>query len=113
MPRITRKAILIPLLCVIGIGAIGIAGYWGYWKYQYPYGQTHRCTRAMWFTLNEYAYAHEGKYPMGEATPEASLSLLYSPDRVAGGWGRSARLARSVCSFTANTRATICRSLCP
>lgn len=47
-----------------------------YFGYQYPYGAYHRCDKQLWFTLREYAEANGGRFPAGEATPEASLSLL-------------------------------------
>ena len=47
------------------------------WRYQYPYGCSHCCDLIVLSLLEEYAQAHNGDFPAGEATPEASLSLLY------------------------------------
>jgi|GEM_PF-842285 len=47
-----------------------------YARYRYPYGSSHCCILALGATLDRYADANGGVYPHGEATPEASLSLL-------------------------------------
>ena len=52
-----------------------LCGYYFSWKY--PYGWSHCCDKAMLMALLQYAEEHGGRYPSGEATPEASLSLLY------------------------------------
>ncbi len=44
--------------------------------YYYPFGCYHRCDKQLWFALQEYAQQHGGKFPYGQASPEASLSLL-------------------------------------
>ena len=44
--------------------------------YYYPFGCYHRCDKQLWFALQEYAQQHGGKFPCGQASPEASLSLL-------------------------------------
>ena len=64
--------------CVtIGIvGAIIAAGF-AYWDYHYPYGWSHCCDKALGLEFGQYAEVHDGWFPRGEATPEASLSLLY------------------------------------
>ena len=52
---------------------------WGRWWYQhkYPYGFSHCCDSQLSHVLQMYAERHDGFFPAGEATPEASLSLLY------------------------------------
>jgi len=57
--------------------AVGGAKLWYMWKF--PYGWSHSCDKQLAFALHQYAEAHGGRYPAGEKTPEASLSLLY-PD---------------------------------
>lgn len=49
------------------------------WRQIYPYGWSHCCDKQLYLSLMNYADAHGGRFPAGEATPEASLSLLY-PD---------------------------------
>jgi len=44
---------------------------------QYPYGWSHCCDKALMLVLHGYARDHDGNFPAGEPTPEASLSLLY------------------------------------
>jgi hypothetical protein len=41
----------------------------------------HRCDKMLWFALQEYAEKHNGAFPAGEATPEASISLVHSLDQ--------------------------------
>lgn len=58
-----------------------------YYRYQapvYPYGWSHCCDKQLTMALLEYSERHEGWFPKGEATPEASLSLLHreAPDSV-------------------------------
>jgi len=76
MSRTVRIAVLCLAISLVVI-VFGLLGLYGYRRYIYPYGPTHRCTRLMWFMLTDYASAHEGRFPRGELTPEASLSLLY------------------------------------
>ncbi|HUY88335.1 MAG TPA: hypothetical protein VMV10_06350 [Pirellulales bacterium] len=68
---------------LIVIGAIGLAigalvGGWRlYFHWLYPYGRSHCCDTGLWASLQSYAASHGGAFPAGEATPEASMSLLY------------------------------------
>ncbi len=69
------------LLMVVGalgvvLGALVGAERVYYW-WLYPYGSSHCCDMALWGSLRTYADLHGGVFPAGEATPEASLSLLY------------------------------------
>lgn len=63
------------LLAVLGGG--GWLYYWWTYSSQYPYGWSHSCDKLLTSGLIQYAEAHGGAFPAGEATPEASLSLLY------------------------------------
>lgn len=49
------------------------------WRHavNYPYGQSHCCDKILSLALYNFASIHGGVFPTGEATPEASLSLLY------------------------------------
>jgi hypothetical protein len=67
------------------LGLVGLAivtllaiagGAYSYYRYSFPYGWSHCCDKFLGLTLYSYAEKHEGWYPRGEATPEASLSLL-------------------------------------
>jgi hypothetical protein len=51
-------------------------GYGG-WRYEFPFGYSHCCDTGLYFALSAYAGDHNGAFPSGNATPEASLSLLY------------------------------------
>jgi len=55
-----------------------IAGGYALYRYQYPYGYNHCCDIIIYQALVDYADKHGGAFPAGEATPEASLSLLHS-----------------------------------
>src|SRR5262245_19376168 len=61
---------------VAGLVVLLALGY-GFDRYRYPYGWSHCCDKQLMFALHWYAEHHGGAYPAGEATPEASLSLLY------------------------------------
>lgn len=43
----------------------------------YPYGWSHCCDKGLYLALLNFADSHNDQFPGGEATPEASLSLLY------------------------------------
>jgi hypothetical protein len=48
-----------------------------YHQHKYPYGWSHCCDKQLMMALLNYADRHGGWYPKGEASPEASLSLLH------------------------------------
>lgn len=48
-----------------------------FYKSRYPYGWSHCCDKILDKELHHYAEDHDGAFPAGEETPEASLSLLY------------------------------------
>lgn len=58
---------------VAALFAAGVAHY----RRTYPYGWSHCCDKGLGLALLIYADRHEGWFPKGEATPEASLSLLH------------------------------------
>ena len=75
MPKITKR--WRPWLLLLGVlGALAGSG-WGYYRWHYPYGRSHSCDKQLMLALHQYAEFFGGAYPSGEATPEASLSLLY------------------------------------
>ncbi|CAN5598917.1 hypothetical protein BH11PLA2_BH11PLA2_48510 [soil metagenome] len=74
-----RRWRLGPLLYVIPTIAILLAIF-SYYKYTYPYGWSHCCEQQLSLSLRHYAEEHKGWFPRGEATPEASLSLLAKND---------------------------------
>jgi len=61
----------------IVIGVLAMA-YLGYIKWHYPYGPSHCCIGGLCTALRCYELDHNGKFPAGGGTPEASLSLLFS-----------------------------------
>jgi len=62
---------------VIAVVAALAAGGFGLYRWWYPYGYTHSCSHCLMIALFGYADEHEGRFPAGETTPEACLSLLY------------------------------------
>jgi hypothetical protein len=65
-------------LAVILLVVAALAGAaYGYYRYRYPYGWSHCCDKCLYFELERYAAEPDGWFPRGEASPEASLSLLY------------------------------------
>ncbi|MFN0051549.1 MAG: hypothetical protein ACKV0T_05120, partial [Planctomycetales bacterium] len=73
-----RAAIALGIVAVVFGGFLGIGRFvWFPWKY--PYGWSHSCDKVLHLSLINYADAHGGWFPSGEATPEASLSLLARP----------------------------------
>jgi len=71
-----------PGLAIITISLVLVlmAGSYAYNRHQYPYGASHCCINAMSLALYNYAEDHGGRYPVGESSPEASLSLLCNPE---------------------------------
>jgi hypothetical protein len=68
-----RVALFIALL----IPSVLAGGGWLCYRWTFPYGWSHCCDKQLMLALRFYADEHGGAYPTGEATPEASLSLLY------------------------------------
>src|SRR5262245_52092311 len=66
-----RAAIAVAVVAVLA--AAGFA----YHRHRYPHGWSHCCDKQLWMALLEYADRHGGWFPKGEASPEASLSLLH------------------------------------
>jgi hypothetical protein len=81
---------IVALLLVVATG-------WAAYRWRYPYGWSHCCDKQIVIALIHYANTHDGRFPAGEATPEASLSLLYSEDV-------DARLLRGKTIFGDETR---------
>lgn len=50
---------------------------WTLLQWRYPYGRSHCCIKSMFLALELYAQEHGGSFPAGQASPEASLSLLH------------------------------------
>ena len=56
-------------------GLIAIGYVWH--RHNYPYGSSHCCLKVLGLALLSYAETHDGHFPAGAGSPEASLSLLY------------------------------------
>jgi hypothetical protein len=75
-PR-TKKIILALVSGVLTPVVILFALGYAWWRHHYPYGFSHCCDLLLYDALQQYSTTHGGGFPAGEATPEASLSLLY------------------------------------
>ena len=65
------------LALMLALAATLVLGGLGWYRWHFPYGGSHCCIVGLSMSLQQYAEDHGGKYPAGEATPEACLSLLY------------------------------------
>lgn len=63
-------------LAGLAVAAIAAAGF-SYYQRHYPYGRSHCCDKQLFMALQNYSQGHDGWFPKGEATAEASLSLLH------------------------------------
>jgi hypothetical protein len=61
---------------VLGVIAVLVFAGGAYYKLKFPYGQSHCCIILVEGALEQYAMENAGRYPTGESSPEASLSLL-------------------------------------
>ena len=57
---------------------VAVLGLLIYYHHAFPYGSSHCCDLILLGALQEYAADHEGAFPVGGPTPEASLGMLYS-----------------------------------
>jgi len=64
-------------LSLIGVVAVLVGTGWLYWRGKFPYGHSHCCILNVRSVLEAYAREHDGRYPAGESSAEASLSLLH------------------------------------
>jgi len=78
------------------LACIGLLVAFALWQFhrQHPYGWSHCCDLCLYWALDEYATKHGGAFPAGEATPEASLSVLYREKREDGWRMADANLLR-------------------
>jgi hypothetical protein len=66
--------------CLLVVGSVLLLLFVGclvFYYWSFPYGWSHSCDLILSQALFAYAEEHGGAFPAGEATPEASLSLLY------------------------------------
>lgn len=70
-----KKRLRIVAIALGMIAVLAIAGGVHY-KSKFPYGQSHCCIIGVMGALEQYASENGGRYPTGERSPEASLSLL-------------------------------------
>lgn len=74
------------LLYLLGFIVFTVVAEQVWYRHTFPYGWSHACSVGLGLGLRGYASKHNGWFPHGEATPEASLSLLYKDDPVTALW---------------------------
>lgn len=70
------KRTMIAVAVLVG-GSLALALYVYSQLLSYPYGRSHCCLKALGLSLLQYAEKHNGHFPAGAGSPEASLSLLF------------------------------------
>jgi hypothetical protein len=73
--NISKKAKIPGVLLITA--AVIVVGFVALRSVMFPYGGSHCCLKGLWMSLEQYAQKHDGRFPSGQASPEASLSLLY------------------------------------
>ncbi|MFK7911884.1 MAG: hypothetical protein AB8F34_14980 [Akkermansiaceae bacterium] len=63
------------LMVSVVIGVLAAAG-WGYYRYTYPYGSSHRCSKALASQILNYADNHGGRFPSSEQPDALGLSAI-------------------------------------
>ena len=95
--------------CFVGLLILAMvlagAGY-GYYRYAFPYGWTHACDKVLSSALRDYALRHDGWFPRGEETPEASLSLLHPELRAETLHGKSCPIEKTRARLEAGLKLT-------
>lgn len=80
-PRAHRRRLPWILGSVASLLVLAGLGFWGWWRHTYPYGYSHSCAKILGISLRLFADDYQGWLPYGQATPEASLSLLAKDDK--------------------------------
>ena len=70
------------LFVVLAALAILLGGGLVFYKTTFPYGQSHCCIIGMMGALYQYAEENDGRFPAGETSAEAALSLLYKSNYI-------------------------------
>ncbi len=70
--RILKRLLILLTACII-ILSVAV---WGWYRHKYPYGYRHVCCKVLSGELQVYAQDHDGWFPHGGLTPEASLAML-------------------------------------
>ncbi len=71
--QLIRSALAIVCVCAVFTGAL-----YAWHRYTYPFGASHCCDKQLYPVLLGYADSNGGRFPDGEQTPEASLSLIHA-----------------------------------
>lgn len=64
------------LIITLTVLVLLVTAVYDWFQHRFPFGWSHACDTCLHFSLLTYAEEHDGWFPRGEATPEASLSLL-------------------------------------
>jgi len=77
MTRRAKRSLVWTGILLVMLVTLGGAWWRVWYREHYPYGWSHSCDSQLDCALRQYAQTQGGWFPKGEATPEASLSLLY------------------------------------
>ena len=69
---------LVAWTLVFGVIAASI---YGYYRYQFPYGNTHRCSKVLAGMLDQYAEDNGGRYPQADDDRQLGLEKVLGGDR--------------------------------
>jgi hypothetical protein len=73
-----KNYVVLISLAIVTIATVSIRGYY---KSQYPYGRTHRCSKALYFALLSYSEGHNGDLPSSNDPSKLALTQL-----IGNGW---------------------------
>lgn len=79
--HLVRRGVLVRIfLAVLAAAIVGaaVAGGLMYHFWKYPFGKSPHAAPALYAALCAFAETHEGRFPAGGLTPEASLTTLYA-----------------------------------
>ena len=65
------------LVFSVTILSIAIGGAYSWYRQTYPFGRSHCCDKQLMTVLFNDADRHDGQFPAGGTTPEASLSKVH------------------------------------
>lgn len=73
-----QRRLIHTALAIASVLGVFASGLYAWHRYTYPFGASHCCDNQLYLVLLGYADSNGGRFPDGEETPEASLSLIYA-----------------------------------
>lgn len=75
-----RKCVRSLLIGALVLGVL-VGGIYGYYRYQFPYGDTHRCSKILAGMLDQYAADNGGRYPQADNDRQLGLEKVLEVSR--------------------------------